>query len=315
MSQKLMLNYITKNLKIKIVVVCIAVLLWFFVETENNYKYSMDIPLNISNLSSEKIITNDIPENVKVSLWGRGRELLALMLNPKLQYNLDLSNESGAGTFALEEQNVRFPRISNIEILNIIEPESIDIRIQNLIHKNVAVKADIDVFPLSGYTVVDGIQLSQDSVGVRGAKSALDSIDHVKIERMTFKNVRRDIHKKAKLLDPKVKNAWLEKEELEIFIDVQKLLEKPLNEIPVKVLNKPKGVELTIVPSSLNLTLIGGVDLLLPMTSKDIDAYIDYNKIRGSKEKYYLAYIDKPEHVRIKDIRPKHFKVIVKKRR
>ncbi len=308
-----MLTYIIKNLKIKVVVVCIAILLWFFVETENNYKYKLDIPLKISNLSSEKIITNTIPENVTVTLWGRGRELLALMLNQKLYYNLDLTNEIATRTFKLEKKNVRFQRTSNIEIFNIVEPELIELKIDNLVYKKIAVKPDIEIKPLPGYTVVDGIQLSEDSVVVQGVQSALDSFDCVKTEQIIFNNVRRDINEKVKLRAPEVKNAWLTNTEIEIYVDIQKLLEKPLNEIPVKVLNKPNGIELTVIPSSLNLTLIGGVDLLLPMTSKDIHAYIDYNKIRGSKEKYYLAYIDKPNQVRIKEIKPKYFKVIVKK--
>lgn len=309
-----MFNYITKNLKIKVVVICIAILLWFFVETENNYKYELNIPFRISNLSYDKYITNNIPDHVKVTLWGRGRELLALMLNPKLQYTLDLTNETTTHTYKLEKKNVRFPRISNIEILNIVEPESIEVKIQDLLQRKIIVKPDIEITPLAGYTIIDGIQLSVDSVFVEGVKSSLDSIDYIKTKQLIIKDIRRDINEKVKLRAPDVRNAWLTTEEIEVFVDVQKLLEKPLNEIPVKVLNKPSDIELTVIPSSLNLTLIGGVDLLLPMTSKDIHAYIDYNKVRGSKEKYYLAYIDKPEQVRIKDIRPKYFKVIVKKR-
>ena len=304
---------ILKNYKIKIVVIIIAIFIWFFVETENNYKYSFEIPIQITNLSPGKIITNEKPNHVKATLWGKGRELLALILSRKLQYNFDLTNVNESRLFIFDKKNVRFPHASNIEILNIIEPDSVYLKIENLEHKKVPVKTEIRIIPIQGYIIVNGIQLQPDSVCLTGAKTGLDSVSYIRTEQLVYKEVKRDLKKKIKLINPEVKNVWPKQSELYFFADVQKILEKPIAEIPIKIVNKPSQVEVIVIPSSLNLTLIGGVDLLLPITNMDIPAYIDYLKVRDSKEKYHLAYINKPDGVRIKDIKPKRFKVIVKK--
>ena len=75
-----MINSYFRHLKIRVVVVLLAIFIWFFVETEDNYKHSFEIPIYITNLQQGKIITNRIPNSAKVTFWGKGRELLALIL-------------------------------------------------------------------------------------------------------------------------------------------------------------------------------------------------------------------------------------------
>lgn len=307
-----MRNLILQNLQIKIVVIFIAILIWFFVKTENNFQYTFQIPVTISNLDKEKIIVTPIPSHVKVTLYGQGYELLALILNQKFRYNFDLTNENESRVYKLKKENV-FPRNSNIEIINIIDPDSAYIGIENLARKKVPIIPDIQVMTEIGYTIVKGIQLDSNYVSIEGAKSYLDSVFQIRTEHLIFKKVKRDLSKKAKLIDPPVKYVWLNRHDTHFMVDVQKILEKPLVEIPVQIINKPTNVELIVVPATLNLTLVGGVDILLPLTNKDIKAYIDYHKIRDSRERYYLAYIEKPELVRIKDVKPKYFRIIIKK--
>ena len=66
-------------------------------------------------------------------------------------------------------------------------------------------------------------------------------------------------------------------------------------------------------PDFKALTLIGGVDVLLPITNKDIFAYIDFNKVKNIRQEC-PAYIDKPDGIRIDKIEPKLFKVTIIKK-
>jgi len=308
---KIQFNY----LKIKIVVVIIAIFTWFFVEAENNYKYTFKIPIVYSNLASDKIIINKKPTFLKITLWGQGQELLSLVISRKFNYNFDLTHIDKTGTYALSAKNIRFPRVSDVEILNISEPDSIFLNIQDLVRKKIAVKPNVKINTVPGYTVVRGFQLTPDSVIVVGTRSALDSIPHIDTENQVYNKVKRDMKKKVDLITPTIKQLRLEQQEIYLFVDIQKLMEKPLTEVPVQITNKPDNTEVIVIPSSLDVILVGGVDLLLPVSKDDIFAYIDYYKIRDSKELYFLAYINKPEGVRIKDVKPKRFKVLVRRLR
>lgn len=306
---------ILKHIRTKIVVVILAFMVWFFVETANNYKYSFKIPMVINNLSSEEIIVNEIPKHVKITVWGKGNEIISMLLTKKFQYNLDLMNIHESKTFSLSPQNVRLPQASNLEVLNIVKPDSVYVKIEKRISKKIPIKPDVEITPYRGYTLVDEILLRPDSVTAIGAASMIDSIITLTTEKVILTKLKRDIKRSIKIKQPRLDKVQLVRDDVLLFADIQKLIEVSFSDIPVNVINKPDHVELTVIPSSLSLILIGGVDNILKIKNDDIWAYIDYNKVVTSQEEYHLAYIDKPEGVRIEDVKPKRFKIIIKKTR
>ncbi len=300
----------THNFKIKAVAVILAVSIWFFVETENNYQYSFKIPVTISNLLADRMITNEIPTHVKISVWGKGQDILSLFINREFKYHIDLTDVKESINFPLSKNNVRLRRASNIEILNLIKPESIYFNIESIEEKKVAIKNEIEIIAVPGYMLVYDLKLEPDSITITGAKSSLDCVNVVQTEKVVYKKVKQDIRKKVKLVKPDIRNIWFKNDEVHFSADIQKLMEKEFVDIPVNIINKPINVNLLVIPSTLTLTLIGGVDVLLKIDNDNLFAYIDYSKIQGKLTDDHLAYIEKPETVRIKNVEPKHFKVI-----
>ena len=308
-----MIEAIRQHLKIKIVVIGLAIFIWFFVKTENNYKFAFEIPIVPTNLPGNKIIINKLPEKARVTFWGKGRDLVTFKINRRLYYNLDLLNIDDDKVFIPDIHNIRLPHESTIEVLNILEPDSIFVKVADIKQKLVPMSPQISVQTIPGYTIVDGIQLTMDSVLVFGPQSQLDSIQEIKTRPLTYRKARRNIYDTVELITPDLRYVSIPTRTVSFFVNIQKLMEKRISEVPVSVINVPPNYEIIVIPSSLNLTVIGGVNVLLPLTNSDIKAYIDYNKVKGSRSKEHLAYIEKIDGVRFKDIKPKKFKILIKK--
>lgn len=308
-------HFILNNFKIKAVAFFMAVLLWLFVKSEDNYTYSIDIPLQISNQEQNRIIESEMPKTIKVIAWGKGRDLLSLRLRNGIFYNLDVSTITHSAKIMLNRNQIKFQHANNIDILNIVAPESLQVTIAELVTKKVPIVADVNVQTVPGYTMVDDLKLTPDSVVVQGRKSALKNIQSISTARRIFKDVRRDLKKTIPLVQPPEKDIRLFNSEVTLFADVQKLMEKRITEIPVQVINQPPGLKITVVPSTLSLVLEGGVDLLLNVTRANVRAYLDYRKIQTSQEQSHLAYIETPPGTRYRDVKPKRFSIIVEKLR
>ena len=304
---------IFNNYKIKIIVIVIAVLVWFFVKLDDNYRYAFKIQLRVTNLGSNRIITNDIPNKVKITCWGKGRYFLSLMIRKDIFYNLDVSRVQKSANFVLDKQQVMLLHENGIEVLNIVEPETVKVIITDLITKKVPITPVVEIQTLPGYTVVDEVQLTPDSVEVMGPKSEIKNISTIYTEKRQYKNVKRDIKNKIRLVNPADPNVKLLSREVTLLVDIQKLMEKAEYEITVDVINQPSNLKVTVIPSTLSLVLEGPTDLLLNVTKQDIKAYIDYKKVQISKNKNHLAYIDTPKGIRYRDVKPKRFKVVVEK--
>jgi len=304
---------ILNNLKIKLIVLFIAFLVWFFVKIEDNYRYSFKIPLRVTNLESNRIIGNSIPKRIKITSWGKGRYLFLLMLRKDIFYNLDVSKVKKSANIVLDKDQIKLLREIEIEVLNIVAPETVKVVIKNLITRKVPIIPEVDVQTYPGYTIIDEIELNPDSVDIMGPDSEINSILSIHTENKKYKNIKRDLEKKIQLVPPKRKNVRLLTDEVNLFVDIQKLMEKPLSEIPVSVTNQPPNLKVTVIPSTLSLILEGGTDLLLNVTKQDVKAYIDYKKVHASKNKTHLAYIETPKGIRYRDVKPKRFTVVVEK--
>lgn len=291
----------------------IAILVWFFVKMEDNYRYSFKIPLRVTNLGPQRIIKNDIPTKTRITCWGKGRYMLTLMIRRDIFYNLDVTKVHKSAEFVLEKNQVKFLRENDIEVLNVVDPETVKVILTDLITKKVPITPDVEIQTIPGYTVVDEIKLTPDSIEVIGPKSEIKNILTIHTEKRHYKNIKRDLDEKIRLANPEEPNVRLLSKEVNLAVDIQKLMEKPVFEIIVTVINQPSNLKVTVIPSTLSLVLEGGTDLLLNVTKQDIKAYIDYKKVHTSKSKNHLAYIETPKGIRYRDVKPKRFKVVVEK--
>lgn len=308
-----MSNSIFNNLKIKLVVMALAILVWFFVKMEDNYRYSFTIPLRVTNLGPQRVIKNDIPSKTKITCWGKGRYLLSLMIKNDIFYNLDVARVYNSGAFILERNQVKFMHENDVEVLNIVEPETVKVILTDLITKKIPITPDIEIQTRPGYTIVDELQLIPDSVEIIGALSDVQNIAAVKTEKKHYTNIKRDLEEEIQLLNPERAKIKLLTRKINLAVDIQKLMEKPVSEISVTVINQPPDLKIMAIPSTLSLVLEGGSDLLLNVTKHDIKAYIDYKKVQTSTSKNHLAYIETPRGTRYRDVKPKRFTIVVEK--
>ena len=308
------MNYsIFQNLKIKIIVLCIAILVWFFVKSEDKYTYSLDIPLRVSDLEPNYIIENEIPQKIKVIAWGKGRDLVSLIIRKDIFYNLNVSKIHRSAKMMLDRDQVKFMHENEIDVLSIVSPESVFITLAELVSKKVPLVPEVNIQTVPGYTVVDEIKLEPDSILVQGLKAEIKDIFAVYTEKKSYKNIKQDIKKTIRLKEPEKKNVTLSAHAVTLTADVQKLMEKPISEILVAVINQPSNLKVSVIPSTLSLVLEGGVDVLLNVTKAQVQAYIDYHKIQSSRQKNHLAYIVTPKGVRYRDVKPKRFQIVVEK--
>ena len=304
---------ILNNLKYKIIVVVLAILVWFFVKTEDNYRYSFNIPLRLINLGQERIVLNEIPDYVETTFWGKGRTLFSLLLRRDVIYNLDVADIMGKSTIVLDKSKIRMLRKSDVDVVNIVHPKDVEIVISKLYPKKVPVVSLCEIETAPGYKLVETLDLNPDSVLITGPETEIQQISAVFTEEKKIQDVRRDFGKKLKLQKPGQKHVTLKAEHTRLSVNVQKLMEKPLSEIPVKITNSPKNTKVTVIPSTLSLILEGGTDHLLNITKADITAYIDYNKAVNSKEKKHPAYIETPPGIRYRNVKPMLFRIVLER--
>jgi YbbR domain-containing protein len=122
------------------------------------------------------------------------------------------------------------------------------------------------------------------------------------------------LQRRLKIIVPQDVSIKLSAEIVEFTVDVQKLIERTLEEIPVEVKNGPAALQVSVVPSTVKLKLEGGEKILLGLRREDVHVYIDYERaIREPANVGHPAYISVPEGVRYSDVTPERFTLAVER--
>ncbi|MBN2414971.1 hypothetical protein JXO52_03975 [bacterium] len=273
---------LSKNYKVKLASLVIAILLWLIVVMGNSYLQLTVIPFEIINQPAGYVLSEPIPDGAEVTFIGKGFDLIELHSLPKF-IELDMHSADITRTFVMRNDMIRgIPPDLDVQVEHIIGPETVTVSMEPLISKRVPVSRKfIRLEPTEGYIIVGPVQLFPDSIDVSGPSTAVNQIDSVVTEPETYSHLIRDFEGHLRIVPPVWEQITYSRTDVQFSADVQRIHERHIYGVPVEVINIPPSVSgVKADPSVLTLTIHGGVDVVSKITVDDISATIDYQKER-----------------------------------
>ena len=299
-----------------------SALLWLFVISERTYSYVIEVPIEIRNIKEGKTLKRPVPLSANVRFQATGGAFLkTLLLKPFYDFKLvlDLERISTDYDFYLNDyyekhsQKVVIPAAFDLKFVEVIWPESVQISMGDYDKKTVRVVPDLNVFPASGFIQVGTIEVTPESIELSGSKEIIRSVDSVHTEVREFLNPDVPIHATIPLnldFEGVVESSH---PDVDVFINIQGIGERIISEVPVKVLNRPEGYRVFPNPSTVSLTVTGGVDFISGLEPSDIEVTIDYRS-KQKNQMYYQPTVRVPEDVlEWEDLSPQNIEVAVTK--
>lgn len=279
----------------------LAILLWLFVISGNQYSMVLDIPIEARNLNSQKTYLEEVPDYASVMIKGKGRDLFKSYLlqnfaNFKLV--LDLDGISQKYEFILNEyfdknpRKVVFPSSYNVSFVEVIYPNRIKISLDEIVEKTVPVISNIEKISKDGHVQVGKIIFNPDSITLTGPKIELEKIFDVKTMIDTLENLSKFTSAKIGLIIDNRLIKYSEKK-VQYSLNIQQISERIIVEIPVKVINKVKGLRVFPSPQTVSLTVIGGSTQISKIKSSDISVIVDF-KDWVLEKKFYIPTVSIP---------------------
>ncbi len=139
-----------KNLVLKLVSFFFAVFLWYFVVGEDKIDTTLYIPLEITNLPQNLVISNQFRKQLEVTVNGP-RGLVRSISGKDISRPVDLSNvQPGNHVIKNTPESIELP--NSIQIQN-IRPANISLTIDRLVKKELPIKPVLEGEPAAGYEV------------------------------------------------------------------------------------------------------------------------------------------------------------------
>jgi len=169
----LLKKYMLNNLKLKLLSLFLAVLLWFAISYTGTTKMTLSIPVNLANPPENQIIKNIDPDQVLLSINGPV-SIIKNLRAKDISVKLDLKNiKEGKNTLNLLKDNVQLPGGIKLEH---IKPDYIHVDTDTLIEKRLKVVVKLDKKWSGIYKIKSWYP---QYVHVEGAKESLTTRDNI----------------------------------------------------------------------------------------------------------------------------------------
>ncbi|HBI15570.1 MAG TPA: YbbR-like domain-containing protein [Desulfobulbaceae bacterium] len=160
-----------KNWILKIVSLCLAVMLWYFVVGEDQVDMNIQVPLEIINLPANLTIANNFKKNIDVSVRGP-RSVILDLRNRNITRPVDLSSaQPGTVVIKNDEQSIPLPKGIVVQRL---QPTNITLLLDQLTQKNFPIKTVIEGTTAQGYEL-GKVTIDPDHLIISGPQAVLDN--------------------------------------------------------------------------------------------------------------------------------------------
>jgi len=295
----------------------LALLLWIFVVSENEYTLILDLPIEARNLNVQKAHKKEVPPTASVRLRGTGRDLFKSFLLKNyagFKLVLDLEGISQEYEFILNEyfekypQKVVLPLNYNLSFVEVIHPNRINISLDEYSVKKVPVVSNLHINPAPGFILVGQPIIVPLEIEIAGPKKELALINHVETIYDTI-NGLISLYKGYTEIQSLGRLIEYSSNSIEITLDIQDISERIIADIPVKVINVPDKFRVFPSPQTVSLTIVGGVRRIASLIPEDIKVIIDFNNWNHQKQFYEPKVIIPNNILDWRDISPKNLEI------
>lgn len=296
--------------------VFLAVALWVYATLNTRMTALVVFPISIV-LPADRAVEGDLPDAVQVKIRASGWELLNLRyVGAETQCLLDYSAKPlGTAEFFAGKNDILqglHPAISLDKVTEIL-PETFRITTGTVVEKRVAVKSQANIIPRMGCTIVGGITLYPDSITIRGNASLLKSVSVWKTERAELRDAVGTFALSLKLQDSLTNKISFVRTPILATGDVQLAAEQTFYDIPIELINAPADSLYRIAPRRIAITVRGGVEAILGLSSESFKMRIDYAALKNDATGIVIPQPSSPPSVEIVRIEPRviyHYQIV-----
>jgi YbbR domain-containing protein len=301
-----MANGFFKDIWLKLGAIFLALLLWFHVITDRPHEHVFSCDLKVVNIPDNLIVYEEIPQEVKFSVEGRGKTLIRLFLSQKGELIIDGTDFRPRDiNYRIKPEEINLP-VENLEVKEIVSPKSFKIKLDFFRKKKVKVVPQIVINPDDEFLFFGDIKLQPEEVEVAGPRRIVQTISSVLTESKVIELAREPVSESVDLIPPEGFNVKCEPEKVNFFANVQPGVKR---EMMVKIadLNSTSQKNIKINPDHVNLTLLGEEKKINSLKPEEVLVTLD---IKSTKGKYKFPPIVKlPPQIKLISVKPDSLEV------
>jgi hypothetical protein len=301
---------VRKKLNIFIASVIFSFLLWGSISLSDYYYTNVDVKLSLVNFPKNYTTGSKLPDKVTLKVKGQGWKLVSLNVGSDADFKVSVNHDSGKKVISVYNylESNRW-LLSDVDIIS-IHPDTLNFYVEKIVTRKLPVIPDLDLDYKPGYGLAKDIIVKPDSVTTNGPSSLLRSMRVVKTNKMSLGSL--DSKTDALVQLAPMRGFSFNTETINLTLDVQKIVDKDFENIPVEILDVPPGKEVLLLPNKIGINARGGIEVLGRLKGNQFRAFLYYRDVVMDTTGSVTPVIEKPRDVSVQFLKPERLRYIIK---
>lgn len=307
----------TKKTKMILFFLLLSFLFWTLIKLSKEYIDVVPVYVAYNNLPKDKILQNDPPKTLHLTLKTFGFDLIKYHLF-KRKITIDLNSikkkEKNLYYQPTKEvlSSIKSQVQSGVEVLS-IKPDTLFYNIGQGISKTVSISPNLKIEYQSGYNLLGQLSFEPKEVTISGPELHIDSILKVETQNKTLSDINADFEITIPLLKlSKKSKVTYSVDKIRVKGSVHKFTEAKFT-IPINVENLPENYTITTFPDEVEIIFQVGISDYKKLVKSDFKISCDYKRSQKDGLTYLIPKIVlKPSYISEIKIIPNKIDYLIK---
>jgi hypothetical protein len=266
---------------------------WLFLTLNESYEKEFQIPVTITNVPKNVVLTSDETDTVKMTIRDKGFTLATYLYGNALPHiYVDYKSyvhPNGIGIIPSSDlQKLVRQQLASGSKITAVKTEKLEFYYNFGDKKRVPIRWSGRVIPEQLY-FISHVEYVPDSVTVYASKEKLDSISVIYTEQLNYANFRDTLMVNCRLAKQKGIKTIPEEVRVEFYTDV--LTEESMEGVPIRGFNMPKGKVLRTFPAKMTVHFVTGASVFRSLKPEDFVIIADYNELKDNPSTKCRIYL------------------------
>ncbi len=293
-------------------------MIWFINNLSESYVNYATFDLEYINAPDSLLLADISKANVNVKLKAVGFQFLGFNLkNKKILIDLSTVEKEGSNFYiphTVFRKQIESQLPGSMSLLE-MDKDTLSFNFYSTETKKVKVKPRLRINLAQNYLLDGDLKIEPDSITITGPKNEIDSINDVSTLKQNLTDLTSDFSRTVEVYkSPELENTVFSTGTVLVSGAVARFSEKIL-EIPIKVINEPKGMQVKIFPDKVSVVCKAKIDELKQLQSSDFQVTADYGTVEnGNLKMLELVLAKKPKSIHSAHLNEKKVEFILTKK-
>jgi len=303
-----------KRLNVFVLFLFLSFLISLLVKLSNTYTQTLKFELVPTQLLSNEVLISKASKSIKVTLSGKGFELLKYYIYPP-KIEVDFSQLNKDKTLYYWTVRSQFENIINYfdekVALKSINPDTILYSYDRQFIKKIPVEILVNSSFAVGYDLVQPFRSEPDSITLMGPESVLKTMNAVRTKTTSFTAVNSTIDKVVGL---DIKNSsnqlTYSHKKVSIHAEVEKFTEGTVS-VPVTIVNVPENLTINFFPKEIRVLFYTSLKAYNSIEARQFSVECDFNALTTDNKYLKPFLVTQPKSVKTAKLETTEFEYVI----